>query len=367
MGSRPMSCKHHLKILGLGLHNYADTYDEVLPPGMVVNYAGEPPSISGDTPDAIGAIGWSWRAQILPFIDQLPIYNCLNMELPIGDTTLGSQEDREQNNTSIGTRFVSGLMCPSDDRPAYTTVDWHDSQPPLFVPGDGKKSGMITTSYYGNGGSFEETITRAHVVGGTEVDPRNAPTYGAGWTSAWLSNGIFAVNSSVKLSDIKDGTSNTIGVGEVSGLNDPLAARNSSFHGAIGPGGTVTADAMLSVIRTGEWRMNAKVKTSRVPAERSFSSEHAGGAQFLFMDGTVHFVSENIQLISDGNGKAPAPRDQAGCDWRPVSDASDPSSIGCGAGVYGQESMAARVYMENHYGVYQQLFSRNDARVVGEF
>lgn len=361
-------CKNNLKQIGLGLHNYADTYNEILPPGMVVNYDGRNASIDGDSAEAVGAVGWSWRTMLLPFVDQSPISNRLTTELPLGATKFGTEEQRQKNNEAVGTWFALST-CPNDDRPQFTTLDWSNGNPPLVIPESPSTPGIATTSYYGNGGSFEETITHASVIDYQGDGPGQHPLYRGGWANPKLSNGVFSVNSSVTLSDIgKDGTSYTIGVGEVSGLKDPLASQNSSWYGAIGPGGTVTTDTMLSVMRTGEWRMNSPSTPFSTPAERSFSSEHVSGAQFMFMDGTVHFISENVELFRGENITNKSPRYWAGCDWQPTVEPIDPNARGgCGEGAFGMKTKDTRDYMDNNYGVYQRLFSRNDSLIVREF
>lgn len=349
-----MTCKNNLKQIGLGLHNYADTYNEHLPPGLIANYHDGQVSVTGDVAEAVGSVGWSWGSMILPFIDQAPAYNRMDFDLSIGETERGSTEQRERNNEAVGMWF-SMATCPNDERNQFSALEEMNGSPKFVVP-----EGVATTSYYGSAGSFEEVVTHPEVM----VGDGRPPIYNGGWSSPLMSNGVFATNSSVKLGDIVDGTSVTIGAGEVSGLRDPMSATHSRWYGAIGPDGSLTEDVALSFLRSGQWQLNAPTNVSPVAAERGFSSEHKGGSQFLFMDGTVQFISENIELVP----KTSRSKALSGCNWRPVDlEAEKLPENACGEGVYGVDSPAARAHMDLNYGLYQRLFSRNDSLEIGEY
>lgn len=368
--SRHQQCRMNLKSIGLGLHNYADTYNEYLPPGMIANYAGENVSVQGPSADHVGSVGWSWRALLIPFVAPAPTSHLIDHALSIGEQTRGDVNQRNANQQEFATEMFNSI-CPSDNRPRFMPLDHSDGSPPFAI--NNNAGGMATTSYYGNGGSFEETVTHPAIMRGDGTPP----IYNGGWTSKAMANGVFAVNSSVTLSDIgRDGTSNTIGVGEVSGRQDPFAKSRSGFYGSIGPNGTLTSDVALSAMRTGEWRLNSARVGATLGAERGFSSEHPGGANFLFMDGTVHFLSESMQLIAPTSLAVNDPRNNAGCDWAPVDLLALEKANGrCGDGVYGVgitklvgfESVelspterSAIEHMESNYGSYQRIFSIND-------
>ena len=79
--ARRSQCKNNLKQIGLALHNYHDTHS-TFPAGYyswVTNNGSGPAwaNIDPDTWDA--APGWGWGTMLLPFLDQAPLYNQLNL------------------------------------------------------------------------------------------------------------------------------------------------------------------------------------------------------------------------------------------------------------------------------------------------
>ena len=89
--ARRSTCKNNLKQLGLALHNYHDAYN-MFPLGV------------GPTLDETGNYrGWSPQAQMLPYIEQAPLYQQLNFNL---------RYDNGNNNTLNNTRLPA-FLCPS--------------------------------------------------------------------------------------------------------------------------------------------------------------------------------------------------------------------------------------------------------------
>jgi prepilin-type processing-associated H-X9-DG protein len=96
-------------------------------------------------------------------------------------------------------------------------------------------------------------------------------------TGSSRNNGVLHGLSDVKFADIKDGTSMTFAVGE---RGDEAAAANWCGPGGLGNGSNVT----------GSVRLKLNHPTSTI----GFGSYHPGGANFVFCDGSVHFISETI-------------------------------------------------------------------------
>lgn len=115
-------------------------------------------------------------------------------------------------------------------------------------------------------------------------------------------SGLFAHSRTIRMRDILDGTSNTIMVGERawtlafngSYLTAPRAA-NQFVSSGLSAG--TSNGGMTSTFGTGRANINFVADDDpflRI-ARQGFSSQHKGGAQFVLADGSVKFISENIQ------------------------------------------------------------------------
>ena len=98
--ARRSTCKNHLKQIGLGLHNYHDTYN-VLPPGWI-GYRNTQTTIT----DA-----WGWNTYILPMVEAGPLYDALQLKnaqsltAGVNDTAVRRAEMRKP---------LAVYRCPSD-------------------------------------------------------------------------------------------------------------------------------------------------------------------------------------------------------------------------------------------------------------
>jgi prepilin-type processing-associated H-X9-DG protein len=130
----------------------------------------------------------------------------------------------------------------------------------------------------------------------------NGPT-GGNTDGFWNGNGLFPINSwqkLVRLTGITDGTSNTFMVGE--DIFDQNAATQSwnppnSAKWGEGYSWAMTVDATLTCAIP----PNAKQNGARIPWTNwgdfhGFKSQHTGGVQFVYADGSVHFISDTIAL-----------------------------------------------------------------------
>ncbi len=313
--ARRTECKNNLKQIGLALHNYHETFGS-FPPAQ----------IRGRNSGVERGNAASWGAMILPYMDQAPLYNQLNFNIGIFEGT---------NKTVItGLSGIDAVLCPSDsDRNPTRSV--HSSTTANYM------SSMPSTSYAGSIGGFQN------------VDS----------TFAGLSGGFFTSDPArpTKMSGFKDGTSNTIAVGERSYQvwtgGSWLGVQHHTFTTA-SPGND-TACCWDWFMAAGLYPITNELKPGMSSPAWRFGSPHTGGAQFLMADGAVRFLSENIDHIVSQRSASTCAAHGCGCEW-----SNDPGA--CATGVSGG-GWNDKAYLANHWGIYQRLHHRNDGLSVGEF
>jgi prepilin-type N-terminal cleavage/methylation domain-containing protein/prepilin-type processing-associated H-X9-DG protein len=232
-------CQNNLKQLGLAFHSYHDVKG-MLPPGYTASGA----YVNGSTDTSPG---WAWGAYILPYLEQGALYNQFNFSQPV------------QNSPAIQT-VVPTFICPSEVvQPtafAVTDVNWATIC-------------MIAPSSYA-----------ACCGGGVS-------------TTAATGNGSFFRNSTVRITDISDGTSSTIFVEERSFSNV-----EGTWVGAVSGGycnqGQYNQAAVAGKLGQGAGDLVLiHAGTNNSTSGRNLddaSSRHFVGSNFLFADGSVHFL-----------------------------------------------------------------------------
>jgi prepilin-type N-terminal cleavage/methylation domain-containing protein len=275
--ARRMQCKNNLKQVGLALHNYHDAHN-VFPQGIAV--AKPSASRPGSPFD-----GHSFTAAILPFLDQVPVYNQLNWSM--GTLVINSSIDPIHEKAVV--TVIPSYICPSSPETIYIKA-YDPSHFPLW-------KGAIT-HFVGIQGSVNKT----------DVSAFPQPSNG----------GAFFTFSKVGIRDILDGSSNTLLMGEFSGYAKGEQQYNSVY--GIGNPQSVEWYAATSEL-SGLPSVGCSIKMVKYAPNVAFQgngawdfdgslkSQHAGGIHVLLGDGTVRFLSENINLatlynlsdIADGN------------------------------------------------------------------
>jgi prepilin-type N-terminal cleavage/methylation domain-containing protein len=238
-----VSCKNNLKQIGLALHNHHDTKG-----AFPVGYYDPTP-----WPTLDNGPGWGWGAYLLPFLEQDNLYRQMHFSLDVGDPA---------NAAALAT-FVKSYFCPSDKlNTKYTITD---------------------------GGSKTWTIAQASYVacnGNDGVDDFTTPPH----TGAF----VRAVTG-YRIADITDGLSNTLFVGDRTSklsyctwMGGPTTAINPFLQAP----GNFGAEVTLLMCHAGPTGPNSP----GVFDADSTSSPHRLGVPFVFGDGSVHFLSNSIDI-----------------------------------------------------------------------
>lgn len=270
--ARQLTCCNNLKQLGVALHAYHGQHGE-FPPSVIQN--GE------------GPVHGNWVIVILPFLEQKPLYDQFDLNLEISDPV---------NETARSTH-LSVMICPSD---TYNGEPFSGSgHAPTASLGDNWARGN-----YGANGALEHR------------GPANSP----GWRSR-TRRGVMGVNCSVAIADIRDGTSHTLLLGEIrAGVCPqdergtwamPNAASSLWAHGGVygdayGPNCMMEhSDDSLGCSRAqaavGGGKALAKMGMGCFPKDLGSSQQgarslHPDGVNACFADGSVHYISDDIQV-----------------------------------------------------------------------
>lgn len=258
--ARRTQCKNNLKQLGLAIHNYHEQFS-VFP-------------IGSSSPFNTLT---NWRAHILPFLDQAPLYNKLNF---VGGSFLGS--GLSGGNEILANLSIPAYLCPSS------------SLNPT-VGGINNGQNTLMHMYVGIAGATPDP-------GGRTVG--SASNYGG----FYCNNGTFRHNQSSRIADLTDGTSNTMMIGEQSGLTGTSDVRSAYYGGWTGTtfGGAVSAsipagaDSWSTGLTAIQYVINPKTTAggSDNPwdANTALTSFHTGGVHGLMGDGAVRFFSQNMDM-----------------------------------------------------------------------
>lgn len=273
--ARRSQCKNNLKQFGLALQNYHDTA-RVFPVGgftQTGNAATVPQTGNG----------LSWHVQVLPYLDQGPLYKQFSVN-SYGYITSNSPSQPVANaNLALCRSPLPALLCPSSDQHrSGNNGEWS--------PPGAAGAPTYSTHYYG-------------VSGPIGTNPTSGAAYGsvASAQGAHATDGILVRVNPNSMTDVKDGTSNTFIVGEISWL---LA--NGYRIWIRGADGTNSASVKALNTGIGIAGYNGSNNFNHI----SFGSEHTGGAHFLMADGATRFINKNIQIdlyksLGSKRGKEP--------------------------------------------------------------
>jgi prepilin-type processing-associated H-X9-DG protein len=286
--ARRSSCQNNLKQLALAVHNYHDVHKY-----MPLNYG-----LCCDTSNE--ARQTSWLTQTLAFIEQDNLYKQIDFRYGLGNDPRsgGSPLDPATapmpSNAKIAWQAIPAFICPSDSH-----------------------NGRMNNRANSANGAWEYGVTNYKGVAGANwgwgtYTQTSGPFLNTKWgvTNNGLDrgNGIFfrghggapfTVVSSSKLADVSDGTSNTLMIGEAV----PRWTTHTWWWYFNGSTATAAIPPNAPAPNCGgTWAAtNSKVQNLDIcwgnwPENYSFFSKHTGGVQFALADGSVRFISENIDL-----------------------------------------------------------------------
>jgi len=312
--ARRTQCKNNLKQMGLAFHNYESTYGR-FPPALTA-LAG--PIWGGAVGEGIPSTVdngnfHAWPEFILPYIDQAPLYNAMNFSLPLTytDSTLSTGTVYNYITSSPypvaqsvlpAKTAIPGFICPSSPHPGTMYAPYIDDW----------LAGSFTSApptYHGGGPlDYVGKWPRGNMHG-----TLNGIAYGSFASVLDINSANGAGCVGVKIAEIIDGTSNTILVGENSAAGSQMWAMGkpwgkfcdvcSAPNQAMGPAwtdwqwstGTDLSGRTPGSVHTYGTESNGNCSIN-CENYRNFYSFHVGGAHVALCDGTVRFISQNVNL-----------------------------------------------------------------------
>ncbi|SIO21442.1 prepilin-type N-terminal cleavage/methylation domain-containing protein/prepilin-type processing-associated H-X9-DG domain-containing protein [Singulisphaera sp. GP187] len=278
--ARRSQCVNNLKQIGLAMHNY-ESSNGGLPPAKI--FSAGTLAVSNDAGGQGLVLNTTAHTMILSFLEQTALYNAYNFSLPSTNAVnsgvnkvLVGGTSAYLSNTTVTCSMVASYLCPSDITPApYTSTS-------AAYPANN----AVRTSYLLAASQYYETYNARNWASGRPVD-----------------EGVFSgTDWSTSLASIKDGTSNTVFVGESrhEKTNPDYGAwwgqgMWTSTHGMVYPGGV--ADNFLYTLPNAP-ALPRLVSPANNPKKLgyawTFSSTHSGGINVAFADGSVRFIKNSI-------------------------------------------------------------------------
>jgi prepilin-type N-terminal cleavage/methylation domain-containing protein/prepilin-type processing-associated H-X9-DG protein len=287
-----MSCSNNLKQFGLACHNYHDV-NNTFPPGSKQL----PPAVydwSGDK--------GSWLVLTLPYMEQDNLYNTFPN---LGQPKFNSVAKSPMGGPLAGRFKLPYGRCPSDD---------YDPNAPVsnYVGNTGPQCQGGGNCGYAPFEKYCDPLKNGLGDWGYGA----SPAFGDGARGGQL-RGIFfrtALQGGMRMADISDGLSNTFLIGETLVAQNSYIQRGGDFayvggNWAFGNGGNnigttivplnykLTPNTFCHLDNSGKPpspKGDPVRSVDNWALEFAFKSNHAGGANFLFGDGSVHFVSDAI-------------------------------------------------------------------------
>jgi len=304
--ARKMSCSNNLKQIGLAMRTYHNTYSSLPPNGL---YHWNRQSNNGQTWSA-GSKQSVW-VKLLPFMEQDPLYSSLNMTIsgrksgntgaPFGGAWNGWPRNETSHAVTIDrsralrSEIIPVLICPSANVDPYIHRANYDIDPSTSTYGWSMGAQRMTSwnnSCNNYPGNIFQTGPASH---GNEA-------------RGFRVSGVFARgNWAARFRDVSDGESQVIMVGEILPNKSDHACNgwmhyNTDWYATGGP-------VNYPVVGIGDpgfsWGNNNPPLNPRNcshfknwATSQGFKSQHKGGAQFVLVDGSVQFLSENIDYIT---------------------------------------------------------------------
>jgi prepilin-type N-terminal cleavage/methylation domain-containing protein/prepilin-type processing-associated H-X9-DG protein len=255
---RRAQCFNNLRQIGLGLHNYHDTYKK-FPKGGAGAVSLSDPAIQAQN-------CLSWGAAILPGLEQQSLFASIDQ----------SQPYIHPNNLTAGQTILPVYLCPSAPNSE------------LLRPNGDTPTSTTKYAITNYGGNWGERSLRCYPATNCQNN------YADQGDNSGEGRGVLMLGreQQVAMPHVTDGTSHTVMAGEAPEGIHSLWIGHKNFFDQSAPISQKTGAGS-------PWASCALVFGSQPSGfcdfGQEFTSFHPGGAQFVFVDGSAHFLSSSLE------------------------------------------------------------------------
>lgn len=280
-----MKCQSNLKQIGIAMHSYHDANNK-FPQGGVCGNFPNPNQWDGNW----GPDRGTWLVYSLPYLEQDNLFKLLTTanvtsptaqptNVPANTSNNGGSNDWFNANPNYRKPLPYG-RCPSDDH--EFTNQW-SSYSGSMGPQCMDASGMGCGGYMPNQQYCQTAINWGYTT---------SPDHGNSGSASDIRGLFNRLGAVMNMASVKDGLSNTIMVGETLPQSHDHMTNGGWYHynGGVAFTSTIVpinfltkADNTTCQNRRDNWNISA-----------GFKSNHTNGANFVFGDGSVRFLSQTI-------------------------------------------------------------------------
>ena len=292
--ARRTQCRNNLHQFGLALHNYHDVYQM------------HSPTIFGTE----GAANWtnatkgSYLVRLLPYIDQAPLFNALDfgqLELDLnadwqpqgapGTPGVNFESQTDPSGKLYRHYAVPMFFCPTD---TSVELDGHSTKTNYALsignqamPSQNGMCNLYPGNNFGTGAAGHGNTQRAFDISGF----------------------VSRFNWASRIRDLTDGASNTIAMGEIRPQCGDHSRNGWMHFNSLWVATTAPINFPIACVREEPIQVGTTTyQWDTLPhgcnhwqnwqTSQGFKSRHEGGAFFLLGDGSVRFISENIDYLT---------------------------------------------------------------------
>ncbi len=281
-----MKCSNNLKQVVLATHNYLATFNTFPHAGKGYSWCGNTATGDAKIYNANGLL------LLLPYLEQSALYQQFNLNEAFASisTTLATNpgntsgvlvgNPQTNGNAALASTVIQAFICPTDSSAAPTD--------------------RLIGGYYSPGGNFKGAATNYDFI--TSDSDFGTCNY---WRNAGVLKRMFGENSNTRPSDVIDGLSNTLAMGETTRYHANGAAFAWSYRTHV----MVGVDPGTSNPGINLWHLPSVDPTWQNPPYNPITgrirtwwaaagSMHPGGSHFAFGDGSVRFLNENTSAVT---------------------------------------------------------------------